>query len=180
MKSIFTLLLSAALVSSALAGATTTYSGKSGKVVQPMAQAGCDCFAPGAAFGVFGGGIFPKEDGADAAGGGVLFDYFFTEYIGFQGSYGLFATSSEHHQFDGSLVLRAPITSLCVAPYMMGGAGMSVNGDNNTDYHLGAGIEARFASMDCMGLFVDGTYHFAANDQDSDFTVGRVGVKFRF
>jgi hypothetical protein len=62
----------------------------------------------------------------------------------------------------------------------MGGAGMSVNGDNNTDYHLGAGIEARFASMDCMGVFVDGTYHFAANDQDSDFTVGRVGVKFRF
>lgn len=177
MKFISTLLLSAALASSALAGTSAAYSGK---MVQPMAPTGCDCFAPGAAFGVFGGGIFPEDDGEDAAGGGVLYDYFFTEYFGFQGSYGLFATSSEHHQFDGSLVLRAPIRSLCIAPYLMGGAGMSVNGDNNTDYHLGAGIEARFASMDCMGVFVDGTYHFAANDQDSDFTVGRVGVKFRF
>jgi len=95
MKFISTLLLSAALASSALAGTSAAYSGK---MVQPMAPTGCDCFAPGAAFGVFGGGIFPEDDGEDAAGGGVLYDYFFTEYFGFQGSYGLFATSSEHHQ----------------------------------------------------------------------------------
>lgn len=180
MKSICTLILSAALASSALAGTTTTYSDTSSKVVQPMAPTGCDCFAPGAAFGLFGGGIFPDGDGDEAAGGGIVYDYFFTEYVGFQGSYGLFSTSSEHHQFDGSLVLRAPIRSLCIAPYIMGGAGFSTNSDNNSDYHFGAGIEARFASMDCMGLFLDGTYHFAADDQDSDFSIARLGVKFRF
>jgi len=180
MKYIATLLLSAVLASSTFAGSPAPYSGKGGKIVQPMAPDGCECFAPGAAFGVFGGGIFPEEGGSDAAGGGVLAEYFFNPYIGLQGSYGLYATSSEHHQFDGSLVLRYPITSLCIAPYILGGGGFSTNSDDNTDYHAGAGIEARFASMDCMGVFVDGTYHFAADDQDSDFTVARLGVKFRF
>ena len=123
--------------------------------------------------------MFPRHGGEDVAGGGVLAEYFFTENIGLQGSYGLFATSSEHHQFDGSLVLRAPIKSLCIAPYVLAGGGVGSNGSTRGDYHVGAGIEARFGAANCMGVFADGTYHFATGD-DTDFTIARLGVKFRF
>jgi hypothetical protein len=177
MKRLAILILSVALASSTFAGAPVNYSGKGGKAVQPMVPQGCECFAPGFAVGVFGGGLLPRNGGDDVAGGGVLAEYFFNENIGFQGSYGLYATDSEHHQFDGSIVLRAPIKSLCIAPYLMAGGGFATNGTTRGDYHVGGGIEARFSGMGCMGIFADGAYHFAS-DSGTDFTVVRLGVKF--
>jgi hypothetical protein len=180
MKTITSLLITAALATSALAGSPSTYSGKSGKgVVQPAPSQGCDCFAPGFSMGVFGGGMFPQHGGDNVAGGGVLAEYFFTENFGFQTSYGMYATSSEHHQIDGSFILRAPIKDLCIAPYLMAGGGVGTNASTRGDYHAGVGIEARFASLNCMGLFADGAYHFASGS-DNDFIMARIGVKFRF
>lgn len=177
MKKIITLLMSAVLASSALAGTPSSYSAKGGKTVQPMAPVGCECFAPGFAYGIFGGVLFPSGDDDNTGGGGILGEFFFTENFGIQGSYGLFATSSEHHQFDASLVLRAPIKSLCIAPYVMVGGGLGTNGETRGDFHAGAGIEARFEKLNCMGLFVDAAYHFTS-DEDTDFTLGRLGIKF--
>lgn len=176
MKYIASLLMTAALASSAFAG-PVSYSAKSPKsVVVP--PAGCACFEPGFAIGAFGGGFLPDTDNEDdVLGGGVLAEYFFTQYIGLQGSYGIYATSSEHHQFDGSLILRYPITSICVAPYVMVGGGFSTNSDQEGDYHVGGGIEARFESLNCLGVFADGAYHFA---DDGDFTIVRLGVKLPF
>jgi hypothetical protein len=178
MKTITTLIMSLAIASSALAG--EMYSQKSSKAVQPMAPAGCDCFAPGFAFGAYIGGFLPTDRPTyqNALGGGVLGEYFFTEYVGIQGSYGIYATNSEHHQFDGSLVLRYPITSICVAPYLMVGGGFSTNSDTSGDFHVGGGIEARFQSCNCMGIFADGAFHWGEDDRD--FTVVRLGVKFPF
>jgi hypothetical protein len=177
MKLITTLLASLALVASATAG--TTYSSKSAKaVVPPPAPVGCDCFGPGFALGIFGSGILPDEDSADdALGGGVLGEYFFNEFIGVQGSYGLYATDSEHHEFDAALVLRYPITSICVAPYVMGGAGYGANSDENWNWFAGAGIEARLSSVNCLGIFADGAYHWG-DDDSADFTIVRIGLKF--
>ena len=177
MKTLASLILSAALASSAIAGTSVSYSGKSGKAVQTMAPQGCDCFAPGFALGVFGGAFLPTHGSDSALGGGVLAEYFFTENFGIQGTYGIYDTHSQHHQFDGSFILRAPIRSLCIAPYLMAGGGLATNGTTRGDYHVGAGIEARFSSLGCMGIFADGAYHFAAND-GADFTVVRLGVKF--
>lgn len=176
MKYIASLIMTVALASSAFAG-PVTYSGKGGKPVQPIAPVGCACFDPGFAIGAFGGAILPGNDEDDALGGGVLAEFFFTPYIGIQGSYGLYATDSEHHQFDGSLVLRYPITSICVAPYLMVGGGFSTNSDTAGDAHLGGGIEARFEGMNCLGVFADGAYHW---DNDGDFTIVRLGVKLPF
>ena len=168
---------SVALASSAFAG-PVTYSGKGGKPVQPVAPLGCECFAPGFAVGGFGGAFLPQGDnGDDVLGGGVLAEYFFTPYIGIQGSYGLYATDSEHHQFDASLILRYPITSICIAPYLMVGGGGSTNSDKQGDAHLGGGIEARFESINCLGVFADGAYHW---DDNGDFTIVRLGVKLPF
>jgi hypothetical protein len=180
MKYLASLLVSAALASSAFAG-PVTYSGKSSKAVTPMAPTGCACFDPGFALGVYGGAFLPNggnED--DALGGGVLGEYFFTPYIGIQGSYGIYATDSEHHEFDGALVLRYPITSVCVAPYVMVGGGFSTNSDTDGNWFAGAGIEARIESLNCLGIFADGAYHWSADDNQADYTIVRLGVKFPF
>ncbi len=181
MKKIASLVMSLALASSAFAG-PVSYSGKGGKVVNPpVTPLGCECFAPGFAFGAYGGAYLPdggSED--DVLGGGVLAEYFFTPYIGIQGSYGIFATDKEHHEFDGALVLRYPITSICIAPYALAGGGFSVNSEDKGNYFVGVGIEARFAAASCLGVFADGTYHFAADSDDEDYTIVRLGVKFPF
>lgn len=182
MNKIVTLFLSALLASSTMAGTPATYSSKSSKGVQPVAPPpqGCECFAPGLSLGMYGGGMFPRNGSeSDSAGAGVLAEYFFTENFGIQGSYGAYATGSEHHQFDGSFVLRAPIKDLCIAPYLLAGGGASTNSDTGSYYHAGAGIEARFDKSNCMGVFLDGAYHFATDD-GADFIVARLGVKFRF
>jgi len=177
MKKIASLIMSLALASSVIAG-PVTISGKGSKIVAPIAPEGCTAFAPGGAFGAFVGGFLPSKGGDDVLGGGVLGEYFFTENLGVQGSYGVYATNSEHHQFDGSLVLRAPIKSICVAPYILAGGGLSTNATTRGDYHVGAGIDARFSSLHNIGIFADGAYHFAS--EGSDFTVVRLGVKFPF
>ncbi|MFZ4767277.1 MAG: hypothetical protein ACOYMN_20180 [Roseimicrobium sp.] len=178
MKYIASLIMTVALASSAFAG-PVTYSGKGGKPVQPIAPVGCACFEPGFAVGAFGGAILPDGNENDALGGGFLAEYFLTPYIGVQGSYSVFATDSEHHEFDGSLVLRYPITSICVAPYVLAGGGFSTNSSNVGNYHVGAGIEARFESLNCLGVFADGSFHFAAGNHE-DFTIVRLGVKLPF
>ncbi len=176
MKKLLTLIMSIALGSSAFAG-SVSYSGKAGKAVQPVApEVGCNAFESKFALGVFGGAILPSGDrGGDALGGGVLGEYFFCPNFGVQMSYGLYATDKEHHQFDGSLVFRYPITSLCIAPYVFTGGGYSTNSVQGGDIHVGGGLEARFTSINNLGVFADGAYHFSDN---GDFTIVRLGVKF--
>ncbi|OAI58025.1 hypothetical protein AYO49_01585 [Verrucomicrobiaceae bacterium SCGC AG-212-N21] len=177
MKLILHLLFASALITSASAGTYT--SSKSAKAVVPPAPLGCDCFAPGFAIGIFGSGVLFNEDDIDddSLGGGVLAEYFFTENIGIQGSYGIFATEKELHEFDAALVLRYPITSLCLAPYIMGGAGYSTNSQDAWNLFLGGGIDVRCPEWNCVSLFADGAYHWSEDD-DADFTIVRIGLKF--
>jgi virulence family protein len=177
MKKIASLIIAAALAAPSVFAGPVYTSSKGGKQVQPMAPIGCECFAPGFALGIFGAGILPDGEGDDALGGGVLAEYFFTENIGIEGSYGLFATDSEHHEFDAALVLRFPITDICIAPYIMGGAGYSTNSEEAWTLFAGGGIDVRLPDMDCMAIFADGAYHWSEDD-DSDFTLVRVGLKF--
>lgn len=158
--------MTAVLASSAIAGPIAAKNPKAPVMPAPT----CDCFAPGASFGAFGGAIFDRGD--NALGGGLLGEYFFTENIGLQGSYGVYATSKEHHAFDASLVLRAPIKSLCIAPYALVGGGYSVNSTSEGNFHAGGGIDIRLAN--CTGIFADGAYHWA---NEGDYTIVRLGVK---
>ena len=170
------LLLSLTLASSAFAG-TADYS----KTVQPTIapQQNSDLWAPGFAAGVFGGAFMPNHHNSAAGGGGVLGEYFVNENLGFQGSYGAYATNSAHHQMDGSIVLRAPIKSINIAPYVMLGGGIGTNAVTRGSFHVGGGIEARFPSLPNLGLFADANYYFASGN-GNDFTIARLGVKVRF
>ena len=179
MKSLFALVASAAVATSALAG-PAEYSSKSSKGVIPPSPPApvCPCFAPGAAFGVFGGGYLPSHGPLEnSLGGGALFEYFFTENIGIQLSYGAYATSPVHHVYGGDLVFRFPITELCLAPYILVGGGGDSDGVNRGYGDAGGGVDIRFDNMNCMGIFIDGTYHWTG-DSDHDFTLVRVGIKF--
>ena len=179
MKALCALLLASALSTSAFAG--TSYSGKSSKMVQPIAPApDINCFAPGWDVGVFGSALVAHNGHDVFGGGGVTADYFFTEMLGFQANYSVYDTHSEHHQFDGDLVLRFPIHSCCIAPYIMGGGGFSTNSHQEGDFNAGAGIEARVGALKKTGIFLDGAYHFHTSNNDRDFTIARLGVKFVF
>ncbi len=181
MKKIASLLMTLALAGAAYAG-PVSYSGKDSKaVVPPVVETGCACFEPGFAMGIFGAGFLPDNDSVedDVLGGGVLLEYFFNPYIGVQATYGIFATDSEHHEYDGALVLRYPITSICLAPYVMVGGGGSTNSEQKGNYFAGAGLEYRIESASCLGIFADGAYHWDA-DEEADYTIVRLGVKFPF
>ncbi len=171
------LVISGFFAATAFAGPITyTHAGKGNDLVQPVRPLSADCFEPGAAFGIYGSSIL---DGDDALGGGALAEYFFSDYIGLQASYGIFATDSEHHEIDAALVLRYPIPSLCVAPYVMAGGGLGTNASTEGNVFVGAGIEARFENVDNLGIFADGAYHWTDGDAP-DYTIIRLGVKFPF
>lgn len=168
--------MSLALASAAVAGPIAAKNPKA--PVMPPPPAGCECFAPGFAVGIFGGAILPDSDAADdELGGGLLGEYFFTENIGLQGSYGIFATESEHHAFDANLILRAPIKSICIAPYALVGGGYSTNSDSEANLHVGGGIDIRLPAAGCTGVFADGAYYFG---EDNEYTIVRLGVKIPF
>ena len=175
MKSLNTLIMTVALASSAIAGPIATKNPKA--PVMPPPPPACQCFEPGLALDIFGGAIIPDHGGEDALGGGLGVNYFFTQNIGVDFNYGLYATDSEHHQFDANLVLRAPIQSLCIAPYALVGGGFSTNSDNEGNYQVGGGLDIRFDSMGCKGVFVEGAYHFSEN---ADFTTVRLGLRMPF
>lgn len=180
MKTICTLIMSAALASAAFAGTPTIDYSKGSKTVTRSQPEACPCFGPGFAMGIFGAGYFPAHGPLDdAAGGGVLFEYFFNEYVGIQVNYGAFATDPVHHVYGGDLVLRYPIRSICLAPYFIGGGGCDSDGENRGYGEVGGGLEYRIESWDCMGIFADAMYHFS-DDSHHDFTTARLGIKFRF
>ena len=183
------LLLAATLASSAFAGSDSTYSGKSSKVVQPVATE-VDLWAPGLAVGAFASGILPRHGSKDYAGGGVLAEYFFNDYVGIQGDYGVDAYHSERHQFDGNLIIRYPIRSCNIAPYFIGGGSFSTGGTSQAgfetgsqrlgDFQAGVGLEKRFESCPHFGIFADGTYHWDTSTSSRDYTLVRLGLKWTF
>ena len=173
-------IMSLALATSVFAGAPS-YSGKGGKMVNPPAPIE-NCFGPGLDIGVYGAGFLPRHEFGDyknALGGGVLAEYFFCENFGIQGSYTIVDADGGTHIFNGDFVLRYPIQSACIAPYLLVGGGLTTDGETLGVFHVGGGVEYRIKGTK-MGVFADGTYNWhKSSDRDLDFTLVRVGLKFR-
>ena len=176
-----TLALVALGMASATAGTGYVSYGASPKGPAPMAVPSlCECFnANTANFSVFAAALFPETTSADfddAVGGGVAMNYFFTENLGVEGSYALYNTESEVHQLSASIILRLPIKSLCLAPYLIGGGSFHTDGVTQGTFHAGGGIDYRFAN--CVGLFADAQYNWA--DKTVDYTTVRGGLRVGF
>ena len=82
------------------------------------------------------------------------------------------------NSITGSVLLRYPIRSLCVAPYAVGGIGGHFNSQNQFTGHVGLGLEVRLPDISCIGLFAEGTYNWA--DKTEDYLVFRVGTRINF
>ena len=178
MKKIASLLMSIALASTAFAGPMSEKSSK-GPVLPPPPD---NCFGPGWDVGIYGAGFLPHHKDGDyknSLGGGILAEYFFCENFGVQFSYTAVAASGTTHLFNGDLVLRAPLKSICLAPYLLVGGGLQVDGSKEGEYHAGVGLEYRMSGSK-MSIFGDGTYNWhSKSNRELDFTLVRLGLKFR-
>lgn len=178
MKKITALFAVAMLASSAFAG-PVSYSGKGSKMVN-IPPAPETCFGPGFDIGIYGSALIPKDSYGDydnGGGGGILAEYFFCNYVGIQGSYTINSTASGLHTYSGDLILRAPIESLCIAPYLMVGGGGDTDGQSLGQWHAGGGLDVRFRGSP-FGIFADGAYYW--HDEDTrDYTMIRAGIKWK-
>lgn len=110
-------------------------------------------------------------------GGGIGINYFFTRYVGI---------ASDTHWMDwegsfidnvtASLVVRAPLDNIRLAPYAFGGAGRIFEGRDSWSAHAGGGLEFRLNPH--LGLFADGRYTWV--DHGGDFAMARFGVRVGF
>jgi len=110
-------------------------------------------------------------------GVGVGANYFFTRYLGIGGD--AYTEDTQHSIVDsasGNVILRIPIESIRLAPYVFGGGGYQFDWKETWFGQAGAGLEFRFTRH--IGLFTDGRYVF--NHDTEDIAVGRIGLRFAF
>lgn len=158
------------------------YSGKAPKapVAPPMnVPSLCDCFDANTTFvSVYASALLADSDGHldDGFGGGISLSHFFNANVGVEADANWNGTDGTVHLLTGSVVLRAPITEACLAPYALLGGGMHANGVTQGVWHAGAGLDVRFDA--CFGVFADARYTWT--EEDSDYTIVRGGVRFNF
>ncbi|MCP5539588.1 MAG: outer membrane beta-barrel protein [Akkermansiaceae bacterium] len=170
-------LLSTLAILTLTAGLATAGDWSKNPVEKNPIPVGCACFDPGFEFSGFIAGGIP-DNGDSELGGGASASYFFTENVGVELSYAVLAFDSEEHVITGNLVYRMPLKDLCIAPYLLVGGGLLTNSATDGLFDVGGGLDIRFDSMGCLGLFADATYNWV--DGDRDFTLIRSGVRVRF
>jgi hypothetical protein len=110
-------------------------------------------------------------------GGGVGVNYFFIPQFGIGSDVNLSAHSGNIvDQVMGNAILRLPIESASVAPYIFGGAGRGISPAWEWVWDAGAGVEFRLNSA--TGIFVDARYIWA--DESTDRIVFRAGLRLVF
>lgn len=174
-KATTTLLATVALAGFSFAGPAGKAPIGKGPVPPPPAPT-CNCFEPGGQFSLYAAAFVGAKDIDDTLGAGFAADYFFTQNLGVEADATWGFADSTIHTFNGSLVLRLPITSACLAPYALVGGGLHTDGVTEGTLHAGAGIDVRL--KDCFGIFADARYTWA--DETDDYTVIRAGVRFNF
>jgi hypothetical protein len=181
MKQATTILMTiAGLVGTSFAGGSSygkTSVGK-GQPMPPPPPAGCNCFAAGSqGASLYAAAFMGADEFDDSLGAGLSYSYFATENVGVEVDATWGFADSTIHTINGSLVLRAPIQSACIAPYALIGGGIHTNGVTQGTWHVGAGLDVRL-TPNCLGLFADARYTFA--EDTGDYTVVRAGVRVNF
>jgi hypothetical protein len=175
-----TLAAACTLASGTLHAGTSVDKNPSAKNAPPIqVESICDCFDAGkVTVSLYGAGIVFEHGGIDdALGGGLALGYFFTDFAGVEVDATWLATNPVLHNFSGSVVLRYPVKSACLAPYLLGGGGYETDSVQQWTAHVGGGIDWRLGSgPNCLGLFADARYTWT--EEETDFTLIRAGLKF--
>ncbi len=115
---------------------------------------------------------------SDGLGGGIGVNYFFMRYVGVGVDGNIFdGDVNGVWNFTGSLILRYPIDSICLAPYIFGGGGVQTDGTTGGTAHAGGGLEYRVVPHK-IGIYAEGRYTWAENSNDS--AQARIGVRVVF
>ncbi len=139
-------------------------------------------------FGSFNGGERGIENLFDTNlrhngywGGGAGLNYFFTRYLGASVDFNMSSKPSSLNLVDdvaGHLVLRAPIDSLSLAPYIFGGGGRGMSPVWQWMYDAGVGVDLRLNPK--LGLFSDARYMWSDDSRDLDRLLIRAGLRIVF
>ncbi len=146
------------------------------------------CFDAGFEFSGFYSGLWPEGNILDDAhGGGIALAYFFGHNLGIEGSYhfhGAGGPAGRNMQVGKlNLVYRIPLGGECcstIAPYFFGGGGVAAGNGSDLLWNVGAGIDFRFESWGCVGLFSDISYNWVEDGVQPDFTMLRAGFRVPF
>ncbi len=132
------------------------------------------------------GGNYNNQSGG-GVGGNLGVNYFFSKYIGvgIDDSVGGFWPSSNSaaqgvDSLQADLLLRYPICSWNLAPYLMVGGGASWGSASQGDGNVGAGLEYRFTPN--VGLFADCRWLYGGSTSAGQLSMAlpRVGLRFAF
>jgi hypothetical protein len=116
-----------------------------------------------------------KRNGRLGAGFGA--DYFLTRNFGVGGM--AYTENTANNFFDdasGSAIIRFPIDSLHLAPYIFGGGGYQFDTAQAPFAQAGAGLEIRFNRN--FGIFVDG--RCVLPKKIENYGLGRAGIRITF
>ena len=140
------------------------------------------CFDGGFDLSLYGSGIWPENIGNNGIGGGLGISYFFNRNLGLEVAYAAHGSGVSQQVGMLNFIYRMPIESKkgwSFAPYVHGGPGILSAGASEFTWDIGGGLDFRFESWGCTGLFADYTFAFA-DDNIQDYSLVRVGVKFPF
>ena len=110
------------------------------------------------------------------AGAGIGLTHFITDSFGLSGRAYWWDTDSIVNSVTASAILRKPIESLCLAPFVYGGIGGHFDSVNQFSTHLGAGVEYRLT--DRIGII--GDYSHTFTDVTQDWDMYTLGLRIRF
>jgi hypothetical protein len=110
------------------------------------------------------------------AGAGIGLTHFITDSFGLSGRAYWWDTESIVNSVTASAILRKPIESLCLAPFVYGGVGGHFDSVNQFSTHLGAGVEYRLT--DRIGVIGDFSRTFTEETQDWDMYTLGLRIKF--
>ena len=110
-------------------------------------------------------------------GGGVGLNYFFAKNVGIGADVDMGANGGTFVDAAlGNLILRLPIESAGLSPYVFGGGGRGFDPTGQWLWDGGVGLEFRFNPV--TGLFVDGRYIWAETTSDALYL--RAGLRLVF
>jgi hypothetical protein len=197
-KLTFSLVACLSLAGPCFAGHRTVSSGKDYKAPQaPMEGCFKDQELQLDIFGAYADGnaldhAGPLQD--HGFGGGLGVNYFFTRMVGLGvDATGLYGRESRHngaidpkhttvYNFTGSVILRFPIDSKCLAPYVFAGGGFHTDGDNWASAHGGLGVEYRVVPQK-IGIFTDARWTYYGDrygNGDQNNAMARAGIRLVF
>ncbi len=122
--------------------------------------------------------LHANHNGDTGWGGGLAVNYFFHRFLGAGVDVNVAGNDETAWNYSAHFLVRYPteLGPLCLSPYLKFSAGITDHETTAGFIGAGAGFEVRFTHE--WGVFGEGTYNWAAADED--FAQARAGIRWVF